>query len=591
MINFDIAKKAALNALLKGNPVTKLSEEDKKLLPFLSKKSVEDYDVLLIEKEFINTAGIGEDISLYMVLTPQFPLDLPKIYLPEKEYDRIKYIPHVDINRFICTFDPDTTRTNPNLPEGIVIKCLSKAINIIERGLSTSNHSDFEDEFKAYWENKYDDESVVKEDILALIDTPEDIKQLHYIKLKKSISIYNHVIYQDDENGTRFLDYLKYKNILFYKESICYLGLLNIPFQPPFLLDNEKVDELISSLDSKQKSDFTKYINSSGQSKLIIGYVPIKGSPLFIGWIHSKFDLKRKGFRTRTLTNYYVFKHFQKNDKVLRVSPKIFTPTQSIKRTDGLTSKANDEYKFLIAGLGSIGSNLLYFLNTLNNPQIKLVDFDKLNIDNINRHFLGMNHLGFFKTESLKAHFKLKNPFQIVTCKNESIIKTCQTDLSYINNADFIFCAIGKANIDQWIGNALKDGIIIKPTFFLWVEPYLIGGHCLFLTPKGKTYETFFDANNFYNNNIIDNNEYLIGNPNLMMREIGCQTSYTPYSINNLTFFLSSIFGEIRKIINNPPTESISITWQGDLQILNDLNIRTSNFAKDHLNEQIIVMK
>jgi hypothetical protein len=588
MVNFEAAKQVAFNTLSKGNLVSKVSDDDKKSLKFLPHDLAHQYEVFTIETEYLNVANIAEDLSVYMVLKPDFPLTLPKVYLPQDTYDRIKYIPHVDMNCFVCTFDVETTRANPNDPGGIAQACLSRAIAIIENGISNANIADFEEEFKAYWENEYDGEADVKEDILALVDDPQHITELSFIKLGRSISVYNHVIYQDDETGRRFMNHLNYRKITYSKESICYLGLINIPFHPPLVLNNERVDQIVSALTQQQQTAFRKYINGPGHNKFMFGYTLVDGSPLYLGWIHGKFDLKRKGFRKETLTNYYVFKHFQKKDRLTRISPQLFTPQQAILRTNGL-KEHGAEHKFLIAGLGSIGSNLLFFLNSLNSPEFRLIDYDELTIDNLNRHFLGINYLGMRKTAALKNHYTLKNPFQIITSKEESIIATCQADLVYVNDTDFIFCAIGKANVDQWIGHALQSGLITKPVFFLWVEPYLCGGHCLFLIPGGKNYDDYFDNNNFYKNNIIENTEYLNGNTRLSMREIGCQISYTPYSLNNVTAFLAAIFPEIRKIIDQPPTNSTSITWQGDLQILDDMGIKKSTFAEGHLGEALII--
>lgn len=589
MVDFEKARLVAFESLSKGNSVSKVSEEDKKLLHFLSDETAASCDVLLVQTEYLNPEGVAEDISFYLVLRPDFPLTLPKIYLSRIDYGKLKYIPHVDVNAFICTYDTDTTRTNPENPGGIVQACLSRAIKIVENGVSKTNESDFEEEFKAYWENQYDDEPDLKQDILALLDDPAVIAEISFIKLSKNISNYNHVIYQDDETGRRFIEYLKYRNISFKNESICYLGQLNITSTPPLNLNNEKVDKIVSALSQSQQNLFRKYINSIDTPKFILGYTIIDGRPFYLGWIHGPFNLKRKGFRKSILNNHYVFRNLQRKDKLIRVSPQLYTPTQSILRTDGINQPRLSRHKFLITGLGSIGSNLLFFLNGINNPEMRLIDYDKLTIDNLNRHFLGINYLGLYKAVALRNHYMMKNPFQVITCKNESFIATCQTDVNYVNDADFIFCATGKANIDQWVGHALKEGIITKPIFFFWVEPYLVGGHCLYLTPGGKHYDEFFDSNNFFKNNIIDNDEYLLGNTKLSLREGGCQISYTPYSLNNVTAFLSAIFPKIRDIIENPLPNSVCISWVGNMEPLQDLKIKASQLAKDNMQDSLII--
>ena len=105
---------------------------------------------------------------------------------------------------------------------------------------------------------------------------------------------------------------------------------------------------------------------------------------------------------------------------------------------------------------------------------------------------------------------------------------------------DFIFICIGKANISQWLGNAIKSGEIKKPIFFFWVEPYLAGGHCLMLYPNSKNYETYFDEDGYFKNNIIGKNDYINKSHLFSHREAGCQTTFT-VSIRPTAYFFINL--------------------------------------------------
>jgi hypothetical protein len=84
---------------------------------------------------------------------------------------------------------------------------------------------------------------------------------------------------------------------------------------------------------------------------------------------------------------------------------------------------------------------------------------------------------------------------------------------------------------------ALLQGRLTKPLFVVWVEPFLIGGHCLFIHPSnGVNYRALF-TESLYNYNVIAPEEYRDKNRQLLFKEAGCQSSYVPYgqqSINLL---------------------------------------------------------
>ncbi|PKP11477.1 MAG: hypothetical protein CVU08_12190, partial [Bacteroidetes bacterium HGW-Bacteroidetes-3] len=142
----------------------------------------------------------------------------------------------------------------------------------------------------------------------------------------------------------------------------------------------------------------------------------------------------------------------------------------------------------------------------------------------------------------------------------------------------FLFVAIGESNIESWIANAIDNGLIIKPTFFIWVEPYLLGGHCIFINPKNNNYTSYFTENGLFKFNIVGdyNNEVL------SLKEAGCQSNYTPYSSNNIQLFLGNMYSKISEIINSDDTESKSFTWVGDNTIAEKLNIELSKYSLNY---------
>jgi len=71
----------------------------------------------------------------------------------------------------------------------------------------------------------------------------------------------------------------------------------------------------------------------------------------------------------------------------------------------------------------------------------------------------------------------------------------------------------------------------------------------------------------------------------LTKKESGCQTSFVPYSHANIILFLSAIFPDLKKLMENEDKESKSLTWIGDLEHLKTLNIKTSKLGSHNMGE------
>ena len=81
-------------------------------------------------------------ITLYIYFSTSFPVEIPKVYISVDTYDRIKYIPHVDNKKLVCTFDNEAIRINPEQPFGIINECINRAKSILFDGLHKVNLND-----------------------------------------------------------------------------------------------------------------------------------------------------------------------------------------------------------------------------------------------------------------------------------------------------------------------------------------------------------------------------------------------------------------------------------------------------------------
>jgi hypothetical protein len=291
----------------------------------------------------------------------------------------------------------------------------------------------------------------------------------------------------------------------------------------------------------------------------------------------------RSGFRNGTITPYVALTEFEgRVKKIPRLLVSIFSDNRIAERTAGVMM---EHRKFIIAGLGSVGSNLCYYLNGYNNAQFTLVDKDKLNLDNIGRHLLGFEYQHQYKVSAVSKYLKEYRPDREVW-EVRTLLQEMETE--QINNADGIFICTGDIMSERWLLQKMMKGEVNRPAFILWLEPYGISGIMLYVNPEDKeSLERFTESslNGFENYCLISPEEYK-DVEKLTKRDAGCNGKYAIYSGNDVTFFLSAVFPVIDRLIGSP-TKSKYYRWVGNIDIAAEkgIGLVSTDYSKHMLQE------
>lgn len=94
------------------------------------------------------------------------------------------------------------------------------------------------------------------------------------------------------------------------------------------------------------------------------------------------------------------------------------------------------EAKVAIAGLGGLGSNIAIGLARIGVGQLHLVDFDRVDLTNLNRQHYFINHLGQHKTEALKKQILEINPY--IRVSTDCLKITASNVATLFSDADII---------------------------------------------------------------------------------------------------------------------------------------------------------
>ncbi|WP_299622972.1 ThiF family adenylyltransferase [uncultured Tenacibaculum sp.] len=527
----------------------------------------------------VKSVWLVDELTMYIALGSVFPLEPAKIYYDKNDFEKLGYIPHSSFLRNdVCVYDEFVIVDESN-PTGILLDQLGKAKKTLIEGLKGDNLEDFEDEFVAYWNTSgnYKDK-LLSESIYSVIDKePENYNSLslltYSIKSSEKDTISAGILYNKEEDLIQ--PYKQYFESLDYSPKEYEVFLVKNEIQltrPPFSIS---CFESLKFIKEENQKNFRNYFNKSSIRILVFGKT-INGEKKYFGWSYPDINSKIKGFRPSQLTPYNItFKKglpgHRKNVK--RFSSDSLTEQRLIKRTASEILAPNN-YKFLIAGIGSVGSNLVGLLNNLNNPEFTLIDNDKLSSENIKRHLLGFHYLNQNKALAVKTYLKHKLPSQKIQISESSMFDFYNHNKQKFNEQDYIFLCLGKLNLEKWFIKELSNGNLKKPTFILWVEPYLIGAQLLYFHPDNlANLDDLFTDVYKYKFSIISPEEFEKKRDLFTLKESGCQTTYSPYSSAHLSLFLSAAYIKIVEVIENGDNQSLFYSWVGDIEIAKKLNV------------------
>lgn len=121
--------------------------------------------------------------------------------------------------------------------------------------------------------------------------------------------------------------------------------------------------------------------------------------------------------------------------------------------------------KVAIAGLGGLGSNIAVALARIGVGHLHLIDFDKVDISNLNRQHYFISHLNKYKTQALAEQLQMINPYlNIVT----DCIKVTENNIFSLFKDEDIIC--------EAFDVPENKAMLVNEVLELFPEKYIISG-------------------------------------------------------------------------------------------------------------------
>lgn len=507
----------------------------------------------------VEVSDVRHDLVFYIGFSESFPYVLPDFYFPSLDYG---YLPHVESkNGKICLYEDGSAFSLEN-PLSLLMENIKKAKRLIKEGIGKTNFEDFKAEINSYWSREYNNEPDIIETVIFFDDWPTNdtvLSELIYeVPLpldKRGTKITNYLLYVgDNEPFNGFISDNYHRNAT---TKALFLQNVEIKECAPYNLTFETFLNLLTQEGRRRTRSF---LNRNNGGDIFFKLTDNR----IAGISFERTNPKKNGYRN--LKPCYIYEHFGNNTKNKhRLYGFVYSSRKAAERTSGhLLPKK----RFIIVGLGSIGSNLVHYLLEYDNLSFTLIDMDILTTDNLGRHLLGYRYINLTKVHGVANYIKSMNIDAEVRPITNTIQEYIGYDFNKLNDATAIFVCAGDVMTEKFINDAITRGDIKVPVFHLWLEPYGGAGHLLYVNPEQcKSSIDIYNEHFRYIHNIIKDEEYDKHSDMFIKRTAGCNGSYTLYSQNDVLLMFSAFYPIINRLIQEP-SESKCYRWVGNKDYL-----------------------
>lgn len=140
-----------------------------------------------------------------------------------------------------------------------------------------------------------------------------------------------------------------------------------------------------------------------------------------------------------------------------------------------------------VCGLGGLGSNIAIALARAGVGHLHLIDFDRVDLTNLNRQQYAVGQLGQYKTDALQETLSLVSPYCDVTCDTIQVTEENLPDL--LKTEDYICEAFDRAE---------AKAMLVSGVLEHFPEKYLVSGSGLAGLGSANTIQTRRVSQRFY---------------------------------------------------------------------------------------------
>ena len=505
-------------------------------------------------------------------ITPLQIRELPIFYLIERsKYGSLAHVgwdnSSSENEGMICEGIRINRNIDYNNPNAVYKKALENAVGTIIDDLSNDEYNKKEiiNEFSAHWKRTTPDE---KHKVISFIEPGETIEEIiRYYPGSNSHHRYPFFIKGNAKQINEEYEYLK----ALMKNPQSKGQAIYIPFHFPLLPPNpttiimEWWFEILNKLSPNTQNhlkDFSRRNNTRDFWVL--------GSTKLIDGSHGWFSINFKN------PNKLIPPLFKNADTITweAVAYDVCVHSKEYIIPRGGSTFYRTEKTIAIIGCGSVGAEIARQIASSGINNLILVDYDKLSIENIYRHFLSSEYLGRSKSIELSLELKKRYPYINATViANYNLLSNCLTNY-FLSNVDGIIIATGSPTEERYYNEELSK-LDHKPwVIYCWVEGHGVGGHAIYVHNFGKGCLNCLYRDGDGNKSLESIQNFLKSEQKIAIDIAGCGTHFLPYSFTDAiqTAILATRLALLA--VNNKLTESCRMSWKSDNS--NEMSLETT---------------
>jgi hypothetical protein len=524
-----------------------------------------------VEKNKIVTRHCHNGMEFSIVgIYPEKSRYLPIFYLRERrKYGSLAHVgwktkPSDNDDGMICDgvdINQHIDYENPNI---VYTKALKNAVKIVIDDLTDSenNKQEIINEFTAHWRHAISDSN---HKVISFIEPGEMIEEIEiYIPISSSRLSFPFLI--KEQTGLINEEYLNKLIVKSQAKGKAIYIPVNFPLLPPnpttILMDWWR--DLIQRLPwkvQKQLKDIAR--RNSSVDFWVLGTVELnKGTH---GWFCLLFHNVSK--QVPPLTNDFDIGTWKTNAYDVKIHSKEYVLPR------GGSTLYKKENTLAIVGCGSVGAEVARQLASSGINNLQLIDYDKLTIENMYRHFLGPEHIGGKKSTELALDLKSRYPYTNATVLPQENLESC-LDKNFLSETDGIIVATGSPTEERYFNEELFNSVYRPWVIYCWVEGHGVGGHAIYVHGSGRGCLNCLYRDGDGNKSLESIQNFLKSEQDISVDIAGCGTHFLPYSFTDAiqTAILATRLALLA--IENKLTESCRISWKNDLA--NPMGLKTN---------------
>lgn len=557
---------------------------NEKIKKFLEEKGchVEDSDSRIITKhqfaDFI--IRISGDLTY-----DNFPYSLPKLFL----LDRKKYgsLAHVGWNNNdgeddegpICEGVTENCHIDYNQPEQIYYLSLSKAVETIKSLLSDKERNEREilQEFSGHW--KFSVKNKIKNRVLSFIEPSGSLLEITpnitHDHIYKNLTVFTSNNEKNINLEYGFLNRIQKQNHI--KGRGIYLPL-DDPILPPN--PNDSIMGWWLELLRKQPESIQLELKEISKRK--------KGN---IFWVVSSIQTEKNKYSWFCI----MFENQIKANPPLTInsnvngwsalSHNVILHNKEYIKPRGGAIGGLDNKTIAVIGCGSVGSEVARQLASAGVGKLIFIDDDTFSVENIYRHALPPQYIGYNKTDTLAFELKKQYPYLRAESSKITSLRKC-LDKTFLDSLDGIIVTTGNPTEERYFNEKLFENERRPWTIYAWIEGHSVGGHAVYVHPTGKGCLNCLYRNEYGKKSLNSIQNFLGPDQDIAVDIAGCGTHFLPYSYTDaiqsavlatrLTLYASE----------NQLNESSRISWKG--KTAPDFSLKTT-YRYEHFKNSLAV--